>query len=413
MVEIRPQLLNGPRRAGELAAALGITRAALLHAYRREVDSVIRFGRARNTRFAARQRLTGLNSDEFSVFRVDEAGKIANAGQLITLVGHQSIWLPDDAVIDGLPPEMHDNAPRGFLGLSFARSHPDLELPDDVSNWSDHHVLIAITRRGEDLPGNLVVGRESFDRFQRLAFANHGTSDFPTLAAAALAGEHVGSSAGGEQPKFTSLLEGQHRIVKFATNETENARRWQDLLTLEHLALETLRSARIAVAKTELVDVGNLRCLIVDRFDRVGIRGRRAVLTLAAASERLDGSWTDAAQELTARGLLSSVDMHQVALLDAYGALIANTDRHRYNVLLFPALRTYALAPAFDQLPMAYAPPASGHLRNTAVDQAVPAVNTLEVWDQAREIATNFWRRAATVNLSESMRRIVDVHVRR
>ncbi len=271
MVEIRPQLLSGPRGAGELVESLGITRAGLLHAYRREANSVLRFGRARNTRFAARQKLTGLNTDEFPVFRVNEVGKIAPAGQLITLAGQQSIWLPNEVVVDGLPPEMHDVAPRGFLGRSFARRHMDLGLPDDVSNWSDHHVVIALTRRGEDVPGNLVIGRESFDRFQRLTFENHTTNDFPALAAAAIAGEHVGSSAGGEQPKFTSLLEDRHRIVKFATNETDNARRWQDLLTLEHLSLETLRGAGIPAAKTQLVDVGNLRCLIIDRFDRIGI----------------------------------------------------------------------------------------------------------------------------------------------
>jgi hypothetical protein len=413
MVEIRPQLLGGPRWARELAESLGITRAGLLHAYRRETDRVIRFGRARNTRYAARQSLTGLNTDEFPIFRVDEAGKIAPAGELITLVGDQCIWLPNYTVVDGLPPEMHDIAPRGFLGRPFARRHADLELPDDVSNWSDHHVLIALTRRGEDLPGNLVIGRESFDRFQLLKFENHTTHDFPALAAAALAGKHVGSSAGGERPKFTCLLEDQHRIVKFATDETDNARRWQDLLTLEHLALETLDSAGIRVAKTRLIDVGNLRCLIIDRFDRIRIAGRRSVMTLAAAAERVDGPWTDAARELSGRGLLKQDDVSRIALLDAYGAMIANTDRHRFNVLLFPDRSGYSLAPAFDQLPMAYAPPASGHFRNTAVDTAVPTVNTLAVWDRARELAEAFWRRALEEDLSAPMSRIVREHAQR
>jgi hypothetical protein len=413
MVEIRPQLLNGPRQAGELAASLGITRAGLLLAYRREANHVIRFGRARNTRFAARQALTGLNTDEFPIFRVNQDGKINSAGRLITLAGQQSIWLPTEAVVDGLPPEMHDMAPRGFLGRSFSRRHADLGLPEDVSNWSDHHVLIALTRRGEDLPGNLVIGRESFDRFQRLTVENHTNADFPALAAAAMAGEHAGSSAGGEQPKFTSLLEGQHRIVKFATNETDNARRWQDLLALEHLALETLRDGGIPAAATQLVDVGNLRCLIIDRFDRIGARGRRSVMTLASASERVDGSWADAAHELKARDLLREQDLRQIALLDAYGALIANTDRHRYNFLLFAEGQTYTAAPAFDQLPMAYAPPASGHFRNTAVEAAVPAVNTLDAWDQARELAMTFWRKASDVELSASMSAIVEAHDQR
>jgi hypothetical protein len=413
MIEIRPLLLDGPRRAGDLVQALGITRAGLLHAYKRESSGVIRFGKARATTFAARQTLQGLSSDHFPAFRVDDSGKIAPAGELITLANEQSIWLPDEVALDGLPLEMQDIAPRGFLGRSFARRHADLALPDNVSNWSDHHVLTAVSRRGEDLPGNLVVGRESFDRFQRLTVPIHTVDDFAALAAAALAGEHAGSSAGGEHPKFATLLDGHHRIVKFAGRDTDNARRWQDLLALEHLALETLSDAGIAAAETRLIDAGSLRYLIVDRFDRVGIRGRRAVLSLAAAAEQITGSWTDAAQLLMERRALSRDDLERVALLDAYGALIANTDRHQYNVLLFSAPDTYKLAPAFDQLPMAYAPPASGHLRNEAINEAVPAVNTLAVWDRARELAARFWQRAAEVELSDSMRKIVATHASR
>jgi hypothetical protein len=196
---------------------------------------------------------------------------------------------------------MHDIAPRGFLGRSYARYHADLGLPEDVTNWSDNHVLIALSRRGEDLPGDLVMGRESFDRFQRLTFENHTARDFPALAGAALAGEHVGSSAGGERPKFTSLVDGQHRMI----------------------------------------------------------------------------------------------------------------NRHQDNVVLFRNDDGYTLAPAFDQLPMAYASPASGHLRNIAVDEAVPAVNTLEVWDDARAIAMDFWRRASNEDLTDSMAAIVKVHAAR
>jgi len=289
-----------------------------------------------------------------------------------------------------------------------------LGLPANVSNWSDHHVLIALSRRGEDLPGNLVIGRESFDRFQQLRFANQTTKDFPSLSAAALAGEHVGSSTGGERPKFTCLMEDQHRIVKFAGSETDNARRWRDLLALEHLALQMLGNAGIPAADAQLLDAGNQRYLIVNRFDRKGVRGRRSVMTLAAATERVDGSWADGAEDLVRRKKLSQSDARRIALLDAYGALIANSDRHRYNVLLFRLEDgSYTLAPAFDQLPMAYAPPASGHLRNTVVKEPVPTVNTLDVWEEAQAIARHFWRSAANKDLSDSMSEIVRAHARR
>jgi hypothetical protein len=413
MFKLRPQLLNGSQRSGDLIEALGISRGTLLHAYEREVRDVLRLGRARATRYAARQILAGLSTDEFPVFRVDQAGAPQPAGRLVTLAATESVWLPDETIVEGLPPEMHDVAPRGFLGRSYARHHADLGLPEDVTNWSDNHVLVALSRRGEDLPGNLVIGRESFDRFQRLHHQVHTTADFPGLAKKAIAGEHAGSSAGGEQPKFTAFVYGQHRIVKFATAATDNARRWQDLLTLEHVALQTLQAAGIEAARAELLDVAGIRCLIVDRFDRIGERGRRAVVTLAATSERVDGSWTDSAEGMHRRGELSDEGLQRIALLDAFGALIANSDRHHHNVSLFPTRAGYDVAPTFDQLPMAYAPPASGDLRNQAVSQPHPAVNTIAVWDEARRLANEFWRRASDQPLTDSMRNIVRTHAAR
>ena len=413
MLEIRPYLMGGALRGGELLAASGVTRETLANAYRRESRQVLRFGRARATRYAARQNLPGLDVDEFPVFRVDEGGNIQRAGQLVTLVATESVWLPDPMVIDGLPPEMHDIAPRGFLGRSYARHHAGLGLPNDATSWSDNHILIAVSRRGEDLPGNLLVGRESFDRFQQLQHDVNTEDDFPRLSENAIAGEHVGSSAGGEQPKFTAFVDGQHRIVKFATDATDNARRWQDLLALEHIALQTLQDAGIDSATTEILDIDGLRCLIVDRFDRIGETGRRAVVTLAAASGNVGGNWTDSAEEMHQQREISDEGLHRISLLDAYGALIANSDRHHYNVSLFPTQTGYDVAPAFDQLPMSYAPPASGNLRNLAISQPHAAENTFDVWDEARGLAAEFWRRASELQLSDSMQSIVREHATR
>ncbi len=413
MIELRPHLINGARRAGDLVESLGVSRVTLKNAYEREAGEILRFGRARRTKYAARRVLNGLDTDTFPVFRVDETGALHREGELVTLEAAESVWLPDDAVISGLPPEMHDIAPKGFLGRSYVRYHADLGLPEDVTDWSDNHILIAVSRRGEDLPGNLIVGRESFDRFQDLQHEAHATEHFPRFAEEAIAGEYVGSSAGGEQPKFTAFVDGQHRIVKFATDVTDNARRWQDLLLLEHIALQTLQDAGMDAAPTNIVDLPGLRCLVVDRFDRIGELGRRAVITLAAAGEAIDGSWADSAEQMRRRGELSDEGFHRIALLDAFGALIANTDRHHYNVSLFPANDGYRVAPAYDQLPMAYAPPASGNLRNAAIIQPRATVNTLDVWDEAWALASNFWRRATEQHLTDQMAAIAREHAGR
>jgi len=70
----------------------------------------------------------------------------------------------------------------------------------------------------------------------------------------------------------------------------------------------------------------------------------------------------------------------------------------------------YTVAPAFDQLPMTYAPPASGNLRNSANNDPRPAVNTLAIWGQAQELAAESWRRASEQQLSDSMPAIVKEH---
>ncbi len=116
--------------------------------------------------------------------------------------------MPDGRVSDGLPIELVDARPSGFLGRHFAALHADLRLPPRLTDWSDHHILIAMSRRGEDLPGNLLVGEESFARWQALDSVAVTRSEYPTLADATIAGHPPGSSAGGERPKFGVWLTG-------------------------------------------------------------------------------------------------------------------------------------------------------------------------------------------------------------
>ena len=177
------------------------------------------------------------------------------------------------------------------------------------------------------------------------------------------------------------------------------------------MALTTLLDAGIAVSETELIDIDEFRFLVVERFDRIDIAGRRAVLTLAATVDQADATWSAAAAQLHANGRLSSDDQRTIALLDAFGSLIANTDRHLHNVLLYPHADGFTLAPAFDQLPMAYAPPASGNLRMEARPMPRPSADMLDVWDNARTIARDFWQAASEQPLSDDMQAIVQQHV--
>jgi hypothetical protein len=194
------------------------------------------------------------------LFRITEDGTPESVGELVTLAVHQTVWMPEGAVSEGLPTELADARPSGFLGRLFAASHLDLRLPPRLADWSDHHILIAMSRRGEDVPGNLIVGDESFARWQALDIPARTRDDYPALAEATIAGHPPGSSAGGERPKFGAFVDGRHVLVKFAVRGAAGdvvARRWCDLLVLEALALGVVSSRDLSVARTDILDTAS------------------------------------------------------------------------------------------------------------------------------------------------------------
>ena len=384
--------------ASELRARLGVSRPTLMRMVRGAGPDVLRIGRGPATQYAWRQTWPSLETTRFPMFRVTEAGAPTSAGELITLTARQSAWMPDGRVSDGLPIELLDARPSGFLGRHFAALHADLRLPARLADWSDHHILLALSRRGEDVPGNLIVGEESFARWQGLDVPSSSRDEYPALAESTIAGHPPGSSAGGERPKFGVFVEGRHRLVKFAARGTEAdvvARRWCDLIVLEGLALDIVRSRGIAAANANVVETPSHWFLESERFDRAGARGRIAVVSLAAVHDDLADSWARAARLLQDAGRLTGEDARRLRWLDAFGALIGNTDRHQYNVLFFAEGGTLRLAPAFDQVSMLYAPAADGQVAARVF--ALPAItpDTLDVWEGAREAAREFWARAS------------------
>ncbi len=104
-------------------------------------------------------------------------------------------------------------------------------------------------------------------------------------------------------------------------------------------------------------------------------------------------------------GRLTDEDARRLRWLDAFGALIGNTDRHQYNILFFTEGSSLRLAPAFDQVSMLYAPAADGQVPPRVF--AVPNVtsDTLDVWDDARSAARRFWEQGSDdVRLADDVR---------
>ena len=304
--------------------------------------------------------------------------------------------------------------PQGYLGRGFPALYPELGLPGRITDWSDDHHLIALSRRGEDCVGNLIVGEESLDRFLAHPPQPRTREDYPALAKGALVGQ-PGSSAGGEHPKFAAYSEGRHLLVKFASGDGAAADRWRDLLVCEHVALEVLQAVGIPAAGSAWFDVAGDRFLEVERFDRIGKRGRRAVISLLAINSHYLGddldNWSRAARRILDEPFLKIEGGHAERLiwLDTFGDLIGNTDRHFGNISFFAEEAeklTLSLTPAYDMLPMAFAPKGANVVPATFAPRPPTAAN-LSIWDKAAEFALQYWDRLRDEDgLGDSFRKI-------
>ena len=192
MLSVSDELSRGVLHAANLRDRLGVSPATLMRMVREVGPDIVRIGRGRATQYALRQQWPNLDSSRFPLFRITGTGAAESAGELITLAARQSVWMPAGRVSNGLPIELVDARPSGFLGRHFATAHGDLRLPPRLTDWSDHHILIAMSRRGEDLPGNLIVGEESFARWQALEGVAATRNDYPALANATIAGHPPG-----------------------------------------------------------------------------------------------------------------------------------------------------------------------------------------------------------------------------
>ncbi|HEX4913354.1 MAG TPA: type II toxin-antitoxin system HipA family toxin YjjJ [Vicinamibacterales bacterium] len=403
-------LSAAPLRRDELQSRLGVSQPTISRWVAAAGDEVVALGRARATRYARRRPVSGL-SVELPVYRIDRAGDVREIGLLIPI--HGGVAFDDFErgkadVFAGLPWFVADMRPQGFIGRSFLRHNADLNLPQRLSDWSEDHALVALARRGEDAVGNLIVGEESFERWRRegppvAMEAVARTSQYPLLAEQALAGELGGSSAGGEQPKFAACVSDasgpRHVLVKFSEPlTTDSGRRWADLLLCEHLALRVMAEAGLPSARSDLLEARGRLFLEVERFDRVGERGRVGLVSLAVLDDEFVGErrdWLSTARALVRQRRISRADLDRIARLQAFGLCIGNTDMHFGNVsLLYEGGTRLDLAPAYDMLPMLYAP-VRGEVRTPDLPRPLSPARALAHWGVARDMAVRFWERVA------------------
>lgn len=404
---------GGVLTSAELQELLGVSQptvsralAPLIHA-----GQVQKVGAARSQRYVLPRHVPGVGS-EVRVMRIDAQGRPSPFARLVPLEGG-AFWVDEadgvSARHDGLPWFLDDMRPQGFMGRTFAHAHPALQLGHDPRHWSDDDVLRAMTLYGDDLPGNLIMGEAAFQRFHTLparASRVACSADYPQLAEQAMQGTHPGSSAGGEQPKFCTITAGRHVIVKFSpAGDSPADQRMRDLLVCEHLALHALAQAGLPAASTQLFMGAGRVFLESERFDRTPLAvdaplgGRIGMVSLQVYNAEYVGeidNWAATANRMAARHLLTLADARTLRLLEAYGQLIANTDRHYGNISLVLKDDDWALSPTYDMLPMLYAP-VSGELvpRDFASRPQQPTAATLGEWDEAQRLARAFWQAAA------------------
>ncbi len=411
-----------PVPTAELRAALGVSAPTLSRLVKAAGDDVARLGQTRAVRYARTRSVEGLGR-AIPVFRVAEDGTPRRSGEL-RFLWERSTWLDEQGHpagwFTGLPPQVADMAPQGYLGHGFSARFPELHLPPRLADWTDDDRLRALACRGEDAVGDLVIGSESLARFAGWEPAAVGRADYVALARRSAADDR-GSSAGGERPKFGAFRDGRHVLVKFATPEDAPvARRWRDLLWCEALALRTIGAAGAARAVEAAVhDVEGWRFLETVRFDRVGARGRLPVLSLECLANEYLGdreSWTKAAAALSGGAtpyVLPPQEASRLRWLDAFGQLIGNTDRHLGNVgFIVRDGRTLQVAPAYDMLPMVLAPSAEQVVERRFVP-AGPTGTNLAEWTEAAPWAARYWREvAATPHLDPAFGRVADEALR-
>ncbi len=405
-------LKQGVASAATLGQTLGVSQPTLSGALRalERAGHVVRTSATRGARYGLR-RPVGTVGSEWPVNQVDGQGKIRELGRLYALHREQYFFksaLPAlQGLSDGLPYFLQDARPAGFLGGAVPRAFPELQLPDRVVDWSDDHVISFLTQRGTDTIGDLITGGAALDRYLQSVAGRPSAqlSDrpivYPAMASAAMAGTPAGSSAHGEQPKFTvPLQDGDrvvHMLVKFSPPRgTVLGQRWSDLLVAEHVAHEQLREQGINACDSRVLEFADRTFLEVRRFDRVGSEGRRGVVSLQALGTAHDGqldNWIAAAQRLGALRLISQDDVARIRLLSAYGELIGNTDRHFGNLSFYDRYdATFSLAPVYDMLPMLFAPQ-SDQIIARQLQPAPPSAATLPVWPRARQMAESYWDR--------------------
>lgn len=401
----------GTASSPEIQAKLGLNQPKVSRLVKRAGNKILRIGQARSTQYALTRSVLG-HYKNIPVYSIDHKGLAQHLFNLYGIgSGHCYIehegntpWLNGvngNGVFEDLPYFTDDLQPQGFLGRQaatyFAKS---FGFPETLSNWNEKQIGSYLLQEGHNLPGNLILGEQSLSRFQNsdINTISNRQIDYPARAISILTEWLAGSSTGGEHQKFLAHTNDLgHVIVKFSpSGNSVEAQRWKDLLISEYHALDCMRAAGKAAAKTSFYHFENRIFLESQRFDRIGNKGRSAMISLASIDNEFigsGGSWTQVAEKLYQQSLITEDDFHECIWNDLFGQWIGNSDRHLGNLSMQPTITGFKLLPTYDMLPMAYAPVRGEIIERTINTPTRPMSQLDELWHSSLNIACIFWQR--------------------
>ncbi len=433
---------EGPLSAPEAARLLGIDPITIKRQAAVAGAGILMVGRGKNTRYALPQP-TISGAAQWPLFWVADDGTVSEFA-LASHLQPDALHVYGNGVGTGinvttareLPWMMTPLKLRGYLGRA-SRSRLGAVTVDwdaQPERWSLAQQLFAAQSAALEHAGAILLGEAAVNAWQlsqqtppQRDDADALASVYDGLAVDATQGRVAGSSADGEQPKFSARLvdaSGSIRevLVKFSPPRgTPFGERWNDLLHAEAIACDVLREHGFSTPQSRIVTSDTRTYFESTRIDRVsGSRafsaGRRHLLPLASVHAAfvagVPQSWPTTIARLAAQKRIAFDALVATQTLYSFGQLIGNTDMHFGNLGVIVdspaaiAKGRMTLAPCYDMLPMRFAPGPHSDIEFTAFSNELSAALPPPVVQAARAMAGEFWQRVSQANaVSEGWRR--------
>lgn len=429
-LNISEYLMRGPATSKEIQAETGLSQTAVSRQLRSMGDVVVTLPHRRPPKYAMTRNAFG-SGNKLPLAMVDAHGNTVLVAYIRPLspsgffvepaTGMPEVLLgeSESGLYAGLPYFLSDLGPQGFLGRKIAMDLAGQvsDFPPDPRNWNANHIGRYLISNGDDLPGNFKFGEQALTRVRRRPVVTTG-KDYPELADSVMSGVIPGSSAGGEQPKFTTFCGSRsaHVIVKFSPlGNSDVAQRWRDILITEYHATEALHGQNMPAAETRLIEMDGRLFLESKRFDRTGEFGRMPMLSLLSIDAEFAGlgnDWPRVMNELHSKNLVSWQHVFDAECLWWFGCLINNSDMHLGNLSFAFDGGVFRLLPVYDMCSMGFAPKSGGEvIPYSFVPSEYKGINLNSEGglDKVQNTAHDFWERVSKDDrISDELRAFLD-----